>query len=157
MPVAPEIRKSYAGDFKHVVRSSFVEEHTLANGEAKINNTGVFMEADGPEMLALKMIKGTRNSLTDPYSIVLSESLATTLFGKASPINKTVKIDNNTDVVVKGVYEDIPRNSDFNELSYIAPWDLYFIVNPWMQNWKEDWNNSMLQVFVQLAPGATID
>jgi putative ABC transport system permease protein len=157
MPVAPEIRKSYAGDFKHVVRSSFVEEHTLANGEAKINHTGVFMEADGPEMLTLKMIKGTRNGLADPYSIVLSQSLAGTLFGNADPINKTLKIDNNADVVVKGVYEDIPRNSDFNELSYIAPWDLYFVINPWMQYWKENWNNNMLQVFAQLAPTATID
>jgi ABC-type antimicrobial peptide transport system permease subunit len=157
MPVAPEIRKLYANDFKHVVRSSFVEEHTLANGEAKINNTGVFMEADGPEMLTLKMIKGTRNDLTDPYSIVLSQSLAETLFGNADPIGKTLKIDNKTDVIVKGVYEDIPRNSDFNDLSYIAPWDLYFVINPWMQFWKEDWNNNMLQVFAQLAPTATID
>ncbi len=157
MPVAPVIRKLYANDFKHVVRSSFVEEHTLANGEAKINNTGVFMEADGPEMLTLKMIKGTRNDLTDPYSIVLSQSLAETLFGNADPIGKTLKIDNKTDVIVKGVYEDIPRNSDFNDLSYIAPWDLYFVINPWMQFWKEDWNNNMLQVFAQLAPTATID
>ena len=29
LPVAPEIRKLYASDFKHVVRSSFVEQHTL--------------------------------------------------------------------------------------------------------------------------------
>ena len=72
LPVAPEIRKSYAGDFRHVVRSSFVEQHTLANGATKINNTGVFIEAAGPEMLSLKMIKGIRNNLTDSYSIILS-------------------------------------------------------------------------------------
>ena len=35
MPVAPELRK-YTSDFRHVGRLSFVEEHTLANGEAKI-------------------------------------------------------------------------------------------------------------------------
>ena len=157
LPVAPEIRKLYANDFKHVVRSSFVEQHTLASGETKINNTGVFIEAAGPEMLTLKMIKGIRNGLTDSYSIILSQSLAKTLFGNVDPINKTLKIDNKTDVIVKGVYEDIPRNSDFNELSYIAPWDLYFVINPWMQYWKEDWNNNMLQVFAQLAPTATID
>src|SRR5687768_5479416 len=76
MPVAPEIRRAYPDDFKHVVRSSFVEEHTIAHGETKINHTGVFMEEDGPEMLTLKMIKGTLRGLKDPYSIVLSESLA---------------------------------------------------------------------------------
>jgi putative ABC transport system permease protein len=109
------------------------------------------------EMLTLKMIKGTRNGLVDPYSIVLSESLAKALFGNNEPLNKTLKIDNKVDVIVTGVYRDIPRNSDFNELSYIAPWDLYFVINPWMQYWKENWNNNMLQTFALLAPAATID
>ena len=157
MPLAPEIRRAYPDDFKHVVRCSFVEEHTITHGETKINHTGVFMEEDGPEMLTLKMIKGTRRGLKDPYSIVLSESLAKILFGKEDPLNKTLKVDNKADVIVTGVYEDIPHNSDFNELSYIAPWDLYLIINPWMQYWKDDWNNNMLQVFAQLAPLTTME
>jgi ABC-type antimicrobial peptide transport system permease subunit len=157
MPVAPEIKKSYPDDFKYIVRSSFVEEHTLSNGEIKINHTGAFMDADGPEMLTLKMTEGTHNVLKDPYSIMLSASFAKTLFGNTDPINKTLKLDNKADVIVKAVYKDIPKNSDFNELSYIAPWDLYLIINPWMQYWKEDWNNNMLQVFAQLAPATTIE
>ena len=115
------------------------------------------MDADAPEMLTLNMIKGTRNGLKDPYSIILSESLAQTLFGSKDPINKAVKVDGKADVIVKGVYKDIPVNSDFNELSYIVPWDLYLVINPWMQYWKENWNNSMLQVFAQLAPGTSIE
>jgi ABC-type antimicrobial peptide transport system permease subunit len=157
MPVVPEIRKLYPDDFKHVVRSSFVEEHTIANGETKINHTGAFMEADGPDMLTLRMLKGTRNGLKDPYSIILSESLAKILFAKEDPINRTLKVDNKADVIITGVYEDIPHNSDFNELSYIAPWDLYLAINPWMQYWKNDWNNNMLQVFAQLATGKNIE
>jgi hypothetical protein len=69
LPVAPEIRNSYPEDFTHVVRATFADEHTLANGEEKINRTGMFMEESGPEMLTLKMVKGSRNSLKDPYSI----------------------------------------------------------------------------------------
>ncbi|MEP7107186.1 MAG: ABC transporter permease [Ferruginibacter sp.] len=157
MPVAPEIRKLYPDEFRHVVRSSFVEEHAMANGEKKINHTGVFMEPDGPEMFTLKMLRGIRNGLKDPYSIMLSESLAKTLFGKVDPITKTLKIDGKADVIVTGVYEDIPRNSEFNDLAYIAPWDLYLQINPWMQYWKGNWNNSMLQLFVQLAPAATME
>jgi ABC-type antimicrobial peptide transport system permease subunit len=157
MPVAPEIEKSYPEDFKHIVRSSFVEDHTMANHETKINSTGVFMDANGPEMLTLKMVKGIRSGLNDPYSIILSASLAKTLFGTNDPINKTLKVDNKADVIVRGIYQDISRNSDFNELSYIVPWDLYLVINPWMENWKDDWNNNMMQVFAQLAPATTIE
>ena len=156
MPVAPEIEKSYADDFEHVVRSSFEEEHTIVNEETKINSTGVFMDAAGPDMLTLKMVKGASSGLRDPYSIILSASLAKTLFGNSDPMNKRLKLDNKADVIVRGIYQDIPRNSDFNELCYIVPWNLYLVINPWMQNWKEDWNNNMMQVFAQLTPATTI-
>ena len=157
MPVAPELRKSYPDDFKYVVQSTFAEEHTIANGETKINRTGMFMEADGPQMLSLTMLKGTRSGLKDPYSIMLSESLAKTLFGKEDAMNKTLKVDNKADVAVTGIYEDIPRNSDFNDLSYVVPWDLNLKNNPWMYQFKDDWNNNMLQVFAQISPSASLE
>jgi putative ABC transport system permease protein len=157
VPVAPELRKSYTEDFKYVVRSTFAEEHTIANGEVKINRTGMFMEPDGPQMLSLKMIKGIQSGLKDPYSIMLSESLAKTLFGKQDAMNKTLKVDNKADVKVTGIYEDIPRNSDFNDLSYIAPWDLNLINNPWMNQFKDDWNNNLIQVLAQIAPSANFE
>jgi ABC-type antimicrobial peptide transport system permease subunit len=157
LPVAPEIQKSYSGDFKHVVRSTFSEEHTIAKGESKINRAGMFMDAGAPEMLSLRMIYGTYNGLKDPHSIMLSKSLAKALFGKEDAMNKTLSIDNKADVIVTGIYEDLPRNSDFNEVSYVAPWDLYVINNPWMNYFKDDWNNNMMQVFAQVAPATGIE
>lgn len=68
------------------------------------------MQAEAPDLLTLKMLKGTRSGLTAPSSILLSSSLATALFGNADPMLKTIKIDNVWNVKVTGVYEDMLHN-----------------------------------------------
>ena len=79
------------------------------------------MDPGGLDMLSLKMLKGNYHSLDDLHSIVLSKSAAEAFFGKEDPINKTLKIDNRIDVVVTGVYEDIPDNSRYADVQFFAP------------------------------------
>jgi len=76
-------------------------------------------------MLSLTMLKGSRSGLKEPASILLSESLARTLFGEENPLHKTVAIDNTMTVNVTGVYEDMPVGSNFADVQFIAPWALY--------------------------------
>ena len=155
LPVSGELRSSFSNDFKYVATSTFTEEHILAAGDNKFNQQGNFMEQDGVEMLTLKMLKGTRDGLKDISSILLSETCAKTLFGEIDPMNKLVKIDNQSEVKVTGVYKDLPANSEFKKLAFIAPLDLYFSTRPWMR--KDDWENNFVQVFAQLAPNADIN
>jgi putative ABC transport system permease protein len=156
-PLGPELRKSYPDDFKNVVMSTFPEEHTLAHGEKKLTQPGQYMQPEAPEMFTLKMLQGTRDGLKDPHTIFISASFAKSLFSSEDPINKIVLIDNQAEVKVTGVFEDLPKNSDLNNLQFIAPWDLYLIVNPWMKNFQNDWNNNMIQVFVQIMPSTSFD
>ena len=62
----------------------------------------------GAKMLSLKMLKGTYDGLKEPNSILLAASTAKAFFGDAEPVDKLMKIDNNVDVKVTGVYEDLP-------------------------------------------------
>jgi hypothetical protein len=75
-PLADELRTKYGDNFKHVVMSMSFGDHFLSIGQKKLTQKGVFMEPGAPEMLSLKMIKGTWSGLKDPHSILLSESLA---------------------------------------------------------------------------------
>ena len=129
--------------------------HILAYGENKFNQPGNFMENDGPEILTLEMLKGTRAGLKEINSILLSETSAKKLFGESDPINKIVKIDNQADVKVTGVYKDLPANSEFKNVAFIAPLDLYLSSRPWMV--KDDWENNYVQVLAQLSPNANPD
>ncbi len=155
LPVSGELRASFPNDFEHVATSTWTEEHILAFGENKFNQSGNFMEKDGPEILTLQMLSGTRAGLKEINSILLSENSAKKLFGESDPINKIVKIDDQADLKVTGVYKDLPANSEFKNVAFIAPLDLYLSSRPWMV--KDNWENNLVQVLAQLSSNADID
>ncbi|MBO9729569.1 MAG: ABC transporter permease [Chitinophaga sp.] len=153
-----EIRDKYGSDFKYVVMASWTEKHVLVhNSTQAVSGTGNFFEPDFPEMLMLKMLKGTRAGLKDPASILLSASTAKALFGTADPMDQLVKIDNRMDVKVTGVYEDLPYNSSFRELGFMAPWELYVSSEPWIREMENPWRSNFTQTYAQLADNADLE
>jgi putative ABC transport system permease protein len=152
-----ELKKNYGGDFKYISMAKWTNDHILAFGEKKITKSGNYFEPQITEMLSLKMLKGTRSALRGYHSIILSESTAKALFGDSDPMNKLVKIDNQFDVTVTGVYEDLAYNSDFKDLTFIAPWKLYIDANNWSEKASNPWRNNSFQTFVQIADNADMD
>eukprot|EP01136_Pigoraptor_vietnamica_P024425 Opistho-1_new@77461 len=157
LPLAPELRAKYSGDFKNVVLSSWTFEHVLSVGDRKFTKTGNFVEPKFPEMFTFKMLKGSQKGLKDPYAILISESVATALFGNTDPMNKVVKVDNKTDVKVTGVYEDLPHNTSLNEVTFVLPWEMYLATENWVKNSQDQWNNNSFQTFAELNPNADFD
>ncbi|MEJ0105775.1 MAG: ABC transporter permease [Bacteroidota bacterium] len=102
-PIAGELRNKYAGDFKNVSLSRW-NRSVFAAGDKKILVIGLWVEDKFPTMLSLNMLKGNINALTDPSSIIISASLAKTLFGDADAINKTIRLDNKDNYKVAGVF-----------------------------------------------------
>ncbi|ADB36977.1 protein of unknown function DUF214 [Spirosoma linguale DSM 74] len=154
IPLANVLRKTYGSNFKHVVLSSWTEGHVLSFGEKKFRQTGNYIEPDAPDLLSLTMLKGSRNGLREPYSILLSSSVANALFGTAEPIGKLLKIDARTAVKVTGVYEDLPYNSQFSTLEYMVPWQMNVAIRDWVKKSEQKWDNNSFQIFVQLADHA---
>lgn len=152
-----EIRNVYGSDFKHVLQSSWNSSHILMHGDTKFTKEGSFFEPKAPEMLSLKMLRGTREGLHDVNSILLSESVAQAFFGSSDPMDQIMKIDNKYEVKVTGVYEDLPNNSSFRTLSYLLPWDLYLVANPWIKKMENPWSSNFTQTFVQIADHADMD
>ena len=128
--LSKQIRNKYGSDFKYVLQSSWNFQHVLSFGEKKLLKTGSFFEPGVADMLSLKIIRGTDTKLKDPYSIMISESVAKAYFGNEDPINKILKLDNKADLKVTTVYEDLPYNTTFRELTFIMPWELYFNSKP---------------------------
>jgi len=153
IPLSQELRSSFGYDFKYVVLSTDEESHIIAAGDKRFMQPGRYMQPEAPEMLTLKMISGSRNGLENPNSILLKQSLAGTLFGNADPIGRVLKIDNMVNVTVTGVYEDLPNNSEFKDVAFIAPWDLYVASSPqYVRDALGDWQNSFVSIYVQLNP-----
>ena len=156
-PVGPGLRDNYGSNFKYVVMSSVWSMSILTAGDRTLSMNGIFMDTGALAMLSLRMQEGGFDALNDPHSIVLSASAAKALFGHADPLGKAMRIGNQLDVKVTGVYEDIPYNSDFSSVTYIAPWKLYETSADWIRNSKNKWDNNSFYVFVQLADHADLD
>jgi ABC-type antimicrobial peptide transport system permease subunit len=146
-----ELRNNYGSYFKHVVMCSFPASSILQHDEKVSATTGCFMEVDGPELLSLRMLYGTRSDLKDPSSILLSATVANMFFGAGNPVGKVLRLDDTIDLKVSGVYQDIPDNSSFKgELAFVAPLDV--LINRGGRNFG--WVNNWLQVFVQMEENA---
>lgn len=154
--MAEAIRNSYGSNFKYVIQSSWTSGHILTYGDKRLTKVGNFFEPPIAEMLDLKMVKGTRAGLKEPYSILLSESVAKSYFGSEDPMNKTIRIDDKSDVKVTGVYKDIPNNSSFRDLSFITTWDLYIAMNDFIRKMDNPWGSNFTQTYVQLADNADL-
>jgi putative ABC transport system permease protein len=152
-PLAAELRKNYGSDFKAVVMSTGINGHIIALGDKKLTKNGAYMEADGPTLFALKMIKGDKNALKDPTSMLLSASTAKAYFGNTDPMGKMLKIDNGASLKVAGVYEDLPKNTTLADLAFVGSWDR-FASDAQLNQMKEPWRPNFVNIYVQLADAA---
>lgn len=156
--MAEEIRNNFGSDFKYVLQSTWNFSRVLAVGEKMFNKSGMYWEPQVIDMLSIKLLKGAPDlALKDPYSILLSETLAKSFFGDDDPMGKMMRINNRTDVKVTGVYEDMPHSSNFRQMFWIMPWDLYVIENPWMKKMDDPWDSNFTQTWAQLADNADMD
>lgn len=155
--MGPEIRTRYGSDFKYVVQASWPGNHLFSIGNKAVSQNGIYFEPEAPEMLTLKMIRGSRQGLKDPHSVLLSASAAEAIFGRDDPMNKTVKLDRSQVVKVTGVYEDFPDNTTFRDIKVIMPWELWVIQNPWTKQMQNPWGSNFSQTFAQIADNAVME
>ncbi|GAB4044078.1 ABC transporter permease [Spirosoma jeollabukense] len=155
IPVAQKLQTTYGDDFTHIVLAWWTSWHTITLANQVFSKSGKFMTSNAPEMLSLTMLRGSRDGLKEPASIFLSASVARALFGETNPLNRTLTLDNTMTVSVTGVYEDIPAGNAFDDVQFIAPWDLYAASTPWVKEAKDDWTNTSFEIYVELAPQTT--
>jgi len=148
-PLADELRKNYGSDFKYIVMTEGWGDHTITINQKKLKETGGFFEKDAPEMFTLKMLQGSRNTLNDPSSVLISASAAKAYFGNDDPINRIIKIDQDPPVKVSGVYEDFPLNSTFAGLNFMGAWDAFYKNND-LKSMDDPWRPNFTTIFVQL-------
>jgi putative ABC transport system permease protein len=157
IPLAEELRTNYKDQFKYAVLCTWTQDYPLMSGDKKFSEAGVFTQPEALDMLSLDMVYGSRNALKEPSTIVISQSVATKFFGDANPVGETIRIRNSVDVMVSGVYEDFPMNTDFSNVKFIGSWDFLLTWMTWMQVGQDRWDNNSNKIYVQLNPGVTFE
>lgn len=145
-----EAMKTADSNIKNSVVVGWGGDRLLTVGENRIIKHGYYVSEEFLDMFEFSMITGDREVvLDDPLSVVLSESLAKTLFGDEDPIGKTVTIEDEGIVQVTGIAKEVPENSTF-QFDYLLPWKYREKYNQWIVDNKTNWGNYSFQVFVEL-------
>lgn len=153
MQLEPVLRSDFADYFQYVATTPGTWEQVLSYEDRKITKSGSYFGPDITEMLSLEMLQGKRDALTDPTAILLAASTADALFGTEDPMGKGIEINHKIAVTVRGVYKDLPRNSSFGNLTFIAPWELH-VKNENLEE-RVGWGNSWFTVYVQIPDQVT--
>lgn len=156
MPAGEELRSRYGSDFKNVSMASWNFGHVLGVGDKKVTARGMWVEENFPSMFSLKMLEGNMHALNDPSSVLISASMAKSLFGNEEALSKTIRFDNKYDFKVAGVFEDLPHNTTLYNASLFLPWKKYITTEDWLKEAVTQWNNHSWQCFVQVNDHADV-
>jgi len=154
IPLTAALRKEVPG-IRYAAHTDWMGMHGLVAGEHKIFLNGAQAEEQFFRIFPFPALKGDpHKALQQPYSIVLTESTAHSLFGTEDPMGKKVRVDNQQDFEVAAIIRDLPANSTFN-FNYVLPFSFYIQTHDWVKEATTNWNNNSFQTYIALQPNTT--
>lgn len=123
----------------------------------KLISSGHLMYADSTlwDFFDFELVKGDpKQALREPFSLVLSESLANSFFGVEDPIGKVVLLEGEIPYTITGVVEDCPTNTRLKYNGFISFSTLYKVKGGIMTEWD---GNFSYRTFMLLSKGVNSD
>lgn len=110
----------------------------------------VFAESSLFDVFTLPMIEGNpSSSLSEPNSVVITESTARKYFNQVNVVGKTITINDSNVYKITGVIKDIPSKSHFN-------YDFFLSYSSIPESRSDSWGYSGIHNYVLVKPGADI-
>lgn len=102
------------------------------------------------EMFTFPLERGnSKTVLADPHSAVISKALAQKMFGTGDPIGKTLRLEDIVDLVVTGVFKDVPAQSHM-QFDFVMSFEM---APPFMKVWDSKCTNT----YVLLRKDCSLD
>ncbi|GAB3557538.1 ABC transporter permease [Spirosoma fluminis] len=109
----------------------------------------IFPDSNFFNFFSIPLLKGDKRTvLTDPNTIVITETIARKYFGAQNPVGKTLTLGTRGLFRVTGVCQDVPSNTHFHYTMFAS------ISSVQLRN---TWLSSGVQTYVILRPGYSID
>lgn len=112
MPIGPVFYESY-DEVESFVRFRGLGQQLIKYNEREFHIEGLaYADSSLFNIFSFELTQGSRTeSLTQPYSVVLSESIASMIFGNESALGKKIFVGGGVPYTITGVMKDIPVNS----------------------------------------------
>jgi len=152
--ILPNLKREYP-EIKNGIRIYNWGKSSVSYQDKKLLEKKVLLsDADFFNLFDFTLIKGTNeNVLKDPFSMVITESMAKKYFGNDNPVGKMLFFDNEFNFTVTGVVKDIPSNShlQFNFLGSLSSLETI------EKKILTEWNYSYSYIYVELKKNTSIE
>lgn len=113
--IAPPYGPLIAQDFPEVERMVRMLETSLAiqHGDVLFKEERVFFAEDGfLDLFTVNVVQGdAHTALKEPFTIMLSTPMAKKYFGDENPIGSMIRVNNQGEMMVSGVFDPLPDQS----------------------------------------------
>ncbi|MFA6085220.1 ABC transporter permease [Mucilaginibacter sp.] len=146
--MAATIQAQVPGVERAIRISNYAAGGLISYKNNSFKKVGLFSDDGYFKVFPYKFIKGNpATAIAQPNSIVITQSLAKTLFGNENPINKIVKRNDKTELMVTGVVEDPAPNRSF-QFDYVMPWKIFENELEWIKT--ATWSSNFCQTAILL-------
>jgi putative ABC transport system permease protein len=138
-PYAPTLLEDYAGRIKSATRA-FPFDGLFRYGDKSFHEQQLLLaDKNFFQFFSFPLLKGDASGvLSNGNSIVISKALAVKYFGNEDPIGKMVRLDDQYDMLVTGVFGEASGNT---HLQFDAVGSMNILESEdWFMGW---WNNSL--------------
>jgi putative ABC transport system permease protein len=133
---------------KNTVRLSDISTVLFETGNKRLEQTRVFYaDPSFLDVFSFPLIKGDRaTALSRVDGVLITQETATKYFGKEDPIGKILRKDNSENVMVTGVFANLPANSNL-QFDVLLPMASLARTNSDLQN--NVWDNFNFYNYIQ--------
>src|SRR6185436_11265541 len=146
-PMAPALKASFP-EIQNTVRINY-SSRNLSNKEKRFDETRILYADSGFfDIFTFPMVSGNpQKALTEPFSVVLTETTAKKYFGSELPLGKTMQLSDTINLTVTGIIKDVPENSHFNFDCILSAATIYKMngYNP-----NDNWYNNNYYTYILL-------
>lgn len=137
----PEIQ--YASNFAWIDDSP--DHLTFEAGNKILKFDACYADSDYFKMVSYPLIKGNlAAALNAPTSLCISNKMAKTFFGSAdAAVGKTLRYENKKDLIVTGVFDDLPQNASA-KFDCLINWQSFLDDNSWAKEWGNSGPNTLI-------------
>jgi len=152
-PLFAETAKNEIQQVEQTTRLHWYGSFLVKKGNENIREGNVgWADSTLFDVFTLPMISGNpKTALTEPNSIVITESVARKYFDRTDVVGETLTINNTQSRKITGVIKDIPSNMHFQFTSFVPLVEDEFARDPTWAG-SQNWNTYLL-----LKEGASVD
>lgn len=122
-------------------------------GDKMLKMDGIFAGSDFFAMFSYPLLQGTPETMLKGIAgIAISRKMAEDFFGSAgNATGKIIRYGNNEDLVVTGVFENLPANAS-QQFDFVRTWEAFISQNAWAKNWGNSNPAAIIQLNKNIDP-----